>query len=131
MSAVMWLAAIVAGVIHVLFFLVESAWWTTPGVRRRFRQTPEQAEATRLLAFNQGFYNLFLAAGTFGGLALTRAGHPGPGLAIAAWCCLSMLAAAVVLAASAPTLRRGAVIQGAAPLVFLVLALARLGGWGP
>lgn len=131
MSTVMWLAAIVAGAIHVLFFLVESAWWTTPGVRRRFRQTPEQAEATRLLAFNQGFYNLFLAAGTFGGLALTLAGHPGPGLAIAAWCCLSMLGAAVVLAASAPALRRGAVIQGAAPLVFLVLAVARLGGWGP
>jgi hypothetical protein len=42
-----------------------------------------------------------------------------------------MLAAAVVLAASAPTLRRGAVIQGAAPLVFLLLAVARLGGWGP
>lgn len=131
MSTVMWLAAIVAGAIHVLFFLVESAWWTTPGVRRRFRQTPEQAEATRLLAFNQGFYNLFLAAGTCGGLALTLAGHPGPGLAIAAWCCLSMLAAAVVLAASAPALRRGAVIQGAAPLVFLALAVARLGGWGP
>jgi len=117
-------------VIHVLFFLVESAWWTTPGVRRRFRQTPEQAEATKLLAFNQGFYNLFLAAGTFGGLALTLAGRPGPGLAIAAWCCLSMLAAAVVLAASSPALRRGALIQGAAPLVFLVLALLRAGRVG-
>jgi len=127
----MWLAAVVAGVIHVLFFLVESAWWTTPGVRRRFRQTPEQAESTRLLAFNQGFYNLFLAAGTFSGLALTLAGHPGPGLAIAAWCCLSMLAAAIVLAASAPALRRGALIQGAAPLVFLALALVRIAGWSP
>jgi len=129
-SAVIWLAAIVAGVIHVLFFLVESVWWTTPGVRRRFRQTPEQAEATRLLAFNQGFYNLFLAAGTFAGLALTLAGHPGPGLAITAWSCLSMLAAAVVLAVSAPTLRGGAVVQGAAPLVFLVLAVLRDGGVG-
>lgn len=39
------------------------------------------------------------------------------------WNCLSMLGAAVVLAASAPKLRRGAVIQGAAPLLFLVLAL--------
>jgi hypothetical protein len=41
-----------------------------------------------------------------------------------------MLAAAVVLAASAPSLRRGAVIQGAAPLVFLVLALLRAGRVG-
>lgn len=130
MSVVMWLAAVLAGVMHVLFFLVESAWWTTPGVRRRFRQTPEQAEATRLLAFNQGFYNLFLAAGTFVGLALTLAGHAEPGLAIAVWCCLSMLAAAVVLAASSPALRRGALIQGAAPLVFLVLAVLRAGRVG-
>lgn len=126
MLAMMWLAAIVAAVLHVAFFLVESAWWTTTAVRRRFRQTPEQAEATRLLAFNQGFYNLFLAAGTFAGLGLVGAGHPVPGLALAAWCCLSMLGAAVVLAVSAPALRRGAVIQGAAPLLFLVLAAVRM-----
>jgi putative membrane protein len=119
----MWLAAILAGVVHVLFFLIETVWWTSPAVRRRFRQSEEQAAATRLLAFNQGFYNLFLAGGAFAGLALALSGHPRPGLAIAAWSCLSMVGAAVVLAASAPTLRRGAVIQGAAPLVFLVLAL--------
>ena len=52
---------------------------------------------------------------------------PGPGLALAVWCCLSMLGAAVVLAVSSPALRRGAVIQGAAPLVFLVLAALRSG----
>lgn len=131
MSATMWLAAVVAGAVHVLFFLVESVWWTTPAVRRRFRQTPEQAEATRLLAFNQGFYNLFLAVGTFAGLVLTWAGYPGPGLALSGWCCLSMLAAAVVLVAAAPGMRRGALIQGAAPLVFLVLALVRLSDWRP
>jgi len=33
-----------------------------------------------------------------------------------------MLGAAVVLAGSAPGMRRGALIQGAAPLLFLVLA---------
>jgi putative membrane protein len=119
----MWLAAILAGVVHVLFFLIETVWWTSPAVRRRFRQSEEQAAATRLLAFNQGFYNLFLAGGAFAGLALALSGHPRPGLAIAAWSCLSMVGAAVVLATSAPGLRRGAVIQGAAPLVFLVLAL--------
>jgi putative membrane protein len=119
----MWLAAILAGVVHVLFFLIETVWWTSPAVRRRFRQSEEQAAATRLLAFNQGFYNLFLAGGAFAGLALALSGHARPGLAIAAWSCLSMVGAAVVLATSAPGLRRGAVFQGAAPLVFLVLAL--------
>ncbi|HEY6784033.1 MAG TPA: DUF1304 family protein, partial [Gemmatimonadales bacterium] len=65
MLLVMWLAGILAGAIHVLIFCMESLWWTAPGVQKRFRQTPEQAQATKLFAFNQGFYNLFLALGVF------------------------------------------------------------------
>jgi len=123
MQAVMWLAAILAGVVHVLIFCMESLWWTTAKVRVRFRQAPEQANATKLFAFNQGFYNLFLAIGTFAGLALVLMGHAGSGLTLVRWNCLSMLGAAIVLAASAPQLRRGAVIQGAAPLLFLLLGV--------
>jgi putative membrane protein len=117
----MWLAAIAAGIVHVLIFCMESLLWTTPGVRARFRQSPEQAEATRLFAFNQGFYNLFLALGTFAGLVAVLTGHPRVGWTLVYWNCAFMLGAAVVLAASAPGMRRGAVIQGAAPLLFLVL----------
>jgi len=123
MLAVMLLVALLAGVVHVLIFCMESLWWTSPNVRARFRQTAEQAEATRLFAFNQGFYNLFLALGTFAGLALVLAGHPDSGLILVSWNCLFMLGAAIVLAASAPRMWRGAFIQGAAPFLFLVLAL--------
>ena len=123
MLVVMWLAAILAGVVHVVIFCMESLWWTTPEVRTRFRQSPEQADATRLFAFNQGFYNLFLAIGTFAGLALVLLGHPGTGLTLVRWNCLFMLGAAIVLVASAPRMQRGAFIQGVAPLVFLLLAL--------
>jgi putative membrane protein len=123
MLVVMWLAAILAGVVHVVIFCMESLWWTTPQVRARFRQSPEQADATRLFAFNQGFYNLFLAIGTLAGLALVLLGHPGTGLTLVRWNCLFMLGAAIVLVASAPRMRRGAFIQGAAPLLFLLLAL--------
>jgi putative membrane protein len=118
----MWLAALLAGVVHVLIFCMESLWWSTPQVRARFRQAPADAEATRLFAFNQGFYNLFLAIGTFAGLGLILTGHPRAGLALVVWNCLSMLGAAIVLAVSAPRMRRGAVIQGVAPLLFLLLA---------
>jgi putative membrane protein len=128
MLAVMWLAAILAGVVHILIFCMESLWWTTPNVRARFRQAPEQADATRLLAFNQGFYNLFLAIGTFAGLALILLGHPDSGLTLVSWNCLFMVGAAIVLAASAPQLRRGALIQGTAPLLFLLLGLITRGG---
>jgi putative membrane protein len=125
MLVVMWLAAILAGLVHVLIFCMESLWWTTPSVRARFRQPPEQAQATKLFAFNQGFYNLFLAIGVFAGLALVVAGHHVSGWTLVTWSCLSMLGAALVLAASAPQLRRGAVIQGAAPLLFLLLGLVQ------
>ncbi|HEX4634511.1 MAG TPA: DUF1304 domain-containing protein [Gemmatimonadales bacterium] len=124
MLVVMWLAGILAAAIHVLIFCMESLWWTTPTVRARFRQTPEQSQATALFAFNQGFYNLFLALGVFAGLALVLAGRPAQGLTLATWSCLSMLGAALVLVASAPALKRGALVQGTAPLVFLLAELA-------
>ena len=127
MHMVMLLAAVLAALVHVLIFCMESLWWTTPGVRQRFRQSPEQAEATRLLAFNQGFYNLFLAVGTLAGLVLAHTERAQVGWTLMAWNCLFMVGAAVVLVASAPVMRRGALIQGAAPLLFLVL-LAIHGG---
>jgi len=119
MPAALWVAAALAGLIHVLFFCMESLWWTKPAVYRRFRSTEAQALMTRSLAFNQGFYNLFLAAGAQGGLGLIGGGHPGAGMVLAAWSCACMLGAAVVLVASAPEMLRGALIQGVPPLVFL------------
>ena len=40
---------------------MESLTWTSPRTRATFGTTPETAETTKELAFNQGFYNLFLA----------------------------------------------------------------------
>jgi putative membrane protein len=123
----MWGAAALAGLIHVLFFCMESLWWTKPAVYRRFRSTETQAQTTKSLAFNQGFYNLFLAAGTIGGLGLIATGHRRAGMILVAWNCASMLGAAAVLAASSPQMLRGALIQGLPPLVFLAAAVyARL-----
>ena len=48
--------------LHFVFMVVETFLWTKPGVRRRFGQTAEQAEATKILAANQGVYNGALAA---------------------------------------------------------------------
>jgi putative membrane protein len=123
MLIVMWVAAALAGLIHVLFFCMESLWWTKPAVYRRFRSTETQAQTTKALAFNQGFYNLFLAAGTLGGLALIATGHRGAGMVLVTWNCAFMLGAAVVLAASSTQMLRGALIQGLPPLVFLLGAV--------
>ncbi|SER98992.1 DUF1304 domain-containing protein [Rhizobium sp. NFR03] len=49
--------------LHVGFLVLEMFLWTKPAGRRIFRMTAPQAEATRVLAANQGLYNGFLAAG--------------------------------------------------------------------
>lgn len=54
--------AIVVALLHVVFMVFETFLWTTPNVRRRFGQTAEQAETTKVLAANQGVYNGALAA---------------------------------------------------------------------
>lgn len=56
------LVAIVA-LLHLYFLCLEMFLWTRPAGLRIFRNTPEQAEATKKLAANQGLYNGFLAAG--------------------------------------------------------------------
>jgi putative membrane protein len=43
--------------------VLEMFLWTKPLGMKVFRNTPEKAEATRVLAANQGLYNGFLAAG--------------------------------------------------------------------
>jgi putative membrane protein len=63
------LTALVA-LLHVYFLVLEMFLWTKPQGRRAFGMKQEQAEATKVLAANQGLYNGFLAAGLFYGLWL-------------------------------------------------------------
>ena len=48
---------------HFGFLVIEMFFWTTPFAQSRFGTTPEFAEASKVLAANQGLYNGFLAAG--------------------------------------------------------------------
>jgi putative membrane protein len=62
------------GLLHVYILVLEMFLWDKPAGMRAFRQTPQQAAATKVLAANQGLYNGFLAAGLFWGLSLGAAG---------------------------------------------------------
>ena len=55
-------------ILHVGFLVLEMFLWTTPFGLRTFNLTPEFAEASKVLAANQGLYNGFLAAGLVWGL---------------------------------------------------------------
>ncbi len=72
------IANIVVGLIallHVYILVLEMFLWTRPAGLRAFGQTQEAANASRVLAANQGFYNGFLAAGLFWGLSLGADGN--------------------------------------------------------
>ena len=68
---------IVAGIViafvallHGYFLVLEMFLWTKPIGLKTFGQTRAAAEASRVLAANQGLYNGFLAAGLLWGLSL-------------------------------------------------------------
>ncbi|AVQ07814.1 TPA: DUF1304 domain-containing protein [Xanthomonas vasicola pv. zeae] len=71
------LFAIIAGLcvalLHVYILVLEMVLWTHPLGLKTFRNSLEKAQATRVLAANQGLYNGFLAAGLFWGALAARA----------------------------------------------------------
>ncbi len=56
------ITALVA-LLHMGFLVLEMFLWATPTGLKIFHMTQTQAEATKVLAQNQGLYNGFLSAG--------------------------------------------------------------------
>jgi putative membrane protein len=61
------LVALVAA-LHIYFLILEMFLWTKPLGLKTFRNSPEKAADSSVLAANQGLYNGFLAAGLIWGL---------------------------------------------------------------
>lgn len=66
------LVTLLVAALHVYFLVLEMFLWTRPLGLKTFRNTPEKAETSRVLAANQGLYNGFLAAGIITGLVLAQ-----------------------------------------------------------
>ena len=116
--------AAAAAAFHVFIFALESLKWTEPETRKIFGVASEADAVTmKALAFNQGFYNLFLALLAIVGIAAQAAGSSAVGLTLAFAGAASMLAAAAVLFIASAPHRAAAVKQGAFPL----LAVGSLG----
>lgn len=60
---------VLVALLHAYFLVLEMFLWTKPLGLKTFRNSPEKAETTRVLAANQGLYNGFLSAGLLWGLA--------------------------------------------------------------
>ncbi|WP_080791638.1 DUF1304 domain-containing protein [Corynebacterium pacaense] len=126
MLTVALILAALAALLHVFIFYLESIAWTGPRARATFGTTPEGAQATREMAFNQGFYNLFLAISAGVGIVLVLTGHTSIGATLIFAGAGSMAAAALLLLVTSPNKRSAAIRQGIFPLfavITLVLAL--------
>ncbi|HEY0859742.1 DUF1304 domain-containing protein [Pseudoxanthomonas sp. F37] len=63
MDVIAAVLVVLVAALHAWFLVLEMFLWTRPAGLKTFRNTPEKAETTRVLAANQGLYNGFLAAG--------------------------------------------------------------------
>lgn len=124
MPLIACLAAALAALIHVWFFMLESLLFERPTVFARFGiRSAEDAAIVRPMAFNQGFYNLFLAAGILIGLVLLGSGQEAAGRAIVLFACACMVGAGVVLVSTNRRFLPAAALQAGPPLVVLLATL--------
>jgi putative membrane protein len=112
-----------AAMFHVYVFYLESITWRTPKTWKTFGLPSQEAANTIApMAFNQGFYNLFLAIGAGGGLLLlgvnSTVAHT-----LMIFASLSMVGAGAVLFFSVKTSRRAAIMQAGPPLLGVVCLL--------
>lgn len=114
--------AAAAAAFHVFIFALESLRWTEPETRKVFG-VPSEADAVTMkqLAFNQGFYNLFLALTTLLGIGLVIVGAQTVGLTLVFAGTGMMLAAALVLVLSDRSKLRAAAMQGTLPLLAVIV----------
>ena len=110
------LVALVAA-LHAYFLILEMFLWDKPLGLKTFRNTPEKAEITKVLAANQGLYNGFLVAGLIWGLAH---GNPAFAFQIKVFFLLCVIVAGVYGAATVST--RILIVQ-ALPAAIALVAL--------
>jgi len=102
--------------IHIYIFALESLQWGKPRTNQVFGLKPADVEVTRLMAFNQGVYNLLLALGVAIGWCLWM-GFPtfdkGPfaGKVLMVYGLGSITVAGLTLLSSSPRLWRSALFQ--------------------
>jgi len=110
--------------IHIYIFTLESLSWSKPATRRAFQMGIEQSEACRLLAFNQGFYNLFLALAIGIGLVALAFGEVLVGQTLISYAVASAFGAGLVLFLSHRRLARAAGFQALPSLLYFAIVFA-------
>ena len=117
--------AVGAALLHVYIWVLEAFRWNEPATRKTFGVSETDAPVLAPMAYNQGFYNLFLAIITIVGVALLGE-REDVGRALALAGTGSMLGAALVLVTHDRSMARAAITQGTLPalaVLFLLLSM--------
>lgn len=124
-------AAVLAAVLHVVFFVLESVLFRRPAGRRLFGVRAEHdSPALRSFAINQGVYNLALAIVVLVGVVLLATAEPASPLAIGglavtiAGCSIMVVAGAALALIAPPRMLGAALAQALPPVLAIVLLLA-------
>ncbi|THV22871.1 DUF1304 domain-containing protein [Glycomyces paridis] len=126
MLVVVQVLAALSGLVHVYIWGMESLRFADPRVHRWvFKVATPDVGAVRLWAYNQGWYNLFLAVGAIAGVAVVR-WQPEVGWTLIVFSCASMVAAALILYKANRFMVAAALKQGILPALALVFALTQL-----
>jgi putative membrane protein len=115
----LWIANILVAlvaVLHLYFLVLEMFLWTKPLGLKTFRNSPEKAADSAVLAANQGLYNGFLVAGLVWGLLQ---GTPGFAFQIKMFFLLCVIIAGIYGAATVS--RRILYVQAAPAALALIL----------
>ena len=128
----MFKVGIVCSILTILFhisaFVVEAFLITQPNVAERIISKNaaavdvammDQIAILKVLFFNQGFYNLFLALGGVAGLLLLINGKQAQGVTLLVNMCAFAVGAGMILSLTT-TAYLGAVLQAGPPLMALV-----------
>jgi putative membrane protein len=116
MNAIANLLVALVAALHVYFLILEMFLWTKPLGLKTFRNSPEKATDSAVLAANQGLYNGFLAAGLVWGLVQAV---PGFAFQIKVFFLLCVIVAGIYGAATVS--RRILLVQAVPAAIALVL----------
>ena len=115
----------IAAALHVYIWTMESITWKQPATWKRFGlESQADADTTAPMAYNQGYYNLFLAVIAIIGIVLVVvADRDDAGWALVIAACGSMAAAALVLLSTGAGYARAAATQGTVPALAVLCAV--------
>jgi putative membrane protein len=117
MSVAANILVVLIAVLHIYILVLEMFFWDKPKGLKAFAITQQFADATKVLAANQGLYNGFLAAGLLWGLYLGPQGQQ-----VKAFFLVCVLVAGIFGAATAN--RRILFIQAVPAAIGLLLLFA-------